>query len=883
MPSRDLSVPQGVIRLRLLGAADLRAADGDEHAEVLKQQKRLALLAYLAAFFPHRFHRRDSLLALFWPELDDSHARAALRRAVHFLRRALGEEVIVSRGDELGVEPDTLWCDVVAFRDALGSGRPEEALELYHGDLLEGFFVPSAPEFEHWLDEERRELRAAAAGAAWTVAEREEAAGNGRAAVRWAQRAAGLVPTDEAALRRLITLLDRLGDRASALQAYEEFARRMAQEFDLEPSPETQAVMQTVRERRGAGPATEAQRAEPSRKPKPNVIAVLPVAVRGSAEFAYLREGIVDLLSAKLDGAGEFRTVDPHALLQHVQSRGLTEIDPDRGRSVAEHFRAGMFLLGSIVVSERRLHVSATIYETRGTAEIRADFEAEHETGVFAIVDGLVLRLLAERITSLGGQITRLAALTTDSLPALKAHLGGERAFRKGEYFEAVSSYERAVAADPTFALGHYRLAAARLACAMREGAAEASASAWEHRQRLAPHASLLLEAQQAWFRGAADDVEALYVRVAGDRPDTVEAWFLLGSLQFDYNPHRGRSVTEARPALERAVSLDPTHVAALAHLVRIAALEQRHDDVNRMVERVVTLSPAGDQSLAMRGIGAFRSNDEEAKAEVLAGLRSARPVAVATAFADIALYAGDLRAAGELAEYIARIVPAGALGALGQIILGHLAAARGDRAAAMQHLATAEKADRAAALEHRALLLTQPFIETSPDELRRLHDGLVAWRPSSDRPPARANLALAVHDTLHPHLRLYLLGLVSARLGDADAGLQYASECAELPPPAEAPAMSRNLSLGVGARVAVEQGEPEKALSLLEQTRFGGLFQRALASPFYALAPERFLRGQVLMTLGRSDDARGWIEGLGQRSPYELVFRGPARQLLDT
>ena len=80
-----VTFPAAMIELHTLGALDLRAVDGQEVRAVLQQPKRLALLAYLAADAPRRFHRRDSLLALFWPDLDQGHARAALRRALHFL------------------------------------------------------------------------------------------------------------------------------------------------------------------------------------------------------------------------------------------------------------------------------------------------------------------------------------------------------------------------------------------------------------------------------------------------------------------------------------------------------------------------------------------------------------------------------------------------------------------------------------------------------------------------------------------------------------------------------------------------------------------------------------------------------------------------------
>src|SRR5256885_9674153 len=59
-----------MIELRLLGRLSLTSAAGRDVRALLGQPRRLALLAYLAAATPPGFHRRDSLLALFWPELD---------------------------------------------------------------------------------------------------------------------------------------------------------------------------------------------------------------------------------------------------------------------------------------------------------------------------------------------------------------------------------------------------------------------------------------------------------------------------------------------------------------------------------------------------------------------------------------------------------------------------------------------------------------------------------------------------------------------------------------------------------------------------------------------------------------------------------------------
>ena len=142
-----------MFRLWTFGSVDLRGPDGSTVDAVLAQPKRLALLVYLTIARPHGYHRRDALLALFWPELDQEHARGALSGALHHLRKVLGEEAIRSRGtEEVAVSDEHVWCDVAAFEAALEAGRLEEALELYRGNLLEAFHVSGVPDFERWLE-----------------------------------------------------------------------------------------------------------------------------------------------------------------------------------------------------------------------------------------------------------------------------------------------------------------------------------------------------------------------------------------------------------------------------------------------------------------------------------------------------------------------------------------------------------------------------------------------------------------------------------------------------------------------------------------------------------------------------------------------------------
>src|SRR5213083_2359028 len=250
-----------MIHFRMLGGLSLTAADGREVRSLLAQPRRLALLAYLAAGTPRDFQRRDSLVALFWPELDQKHARAALR----VLRGAVGQGIVTRRGDEeIGLDSDLFWNDVAAFDRAVAAAEWGEALELYRGDLLEGFFISEAPEFEHWLETERARLKDAACRSAHALIERSEASGDFAAAASWARRAARLTPFDEKLVRHWISLLDRLGDRARAVQVYDEFASRLAQEYEMQPATETQALIAAVRSREAAPP----QRA-PAASPSP--------------------------------------------------------------------------------------------------------------------------------------------------------------------------------------------------------------------------------------------------------------------------------------------------------------------------------------------------------------------------------------------------------------------------------------------------------------------------------------------------------------------------------------------------------------------------------------------------------------------------------------
>jgi DNA-binding SARP family transcriptional activator len=246
-----VSSRHAVVRLITLGRLQL-LRDGPPREPIHLQPKRLALLAFLALEAGDGYQQRDRLLALFWPRSDHAHARRCLRQALFHLRNQLGDGVILNRGrDGVALAPNRLWCDAVSLRQQLQRERRREALDLYGGDFLPGVFVDEAgAELEEWIERTRRQLRAKVVAATWELVEEESRLQPTTSAMELARRARSLSPDDEQGLRRHMTLLARAGDPAAALRVYAEFSRRLRQEYDAEPSSESQALARSLKQGR---------------------------------------------------------------------------------------------------------------------------------------------------------------------------------------------------------------------------------------------------------------------------------------------------------------------------------------------------------------------------------------------------------------------------------------------------------------------------------------------------------------------------------------------------------------------------------------------------------------------------------------------------------
>jgi len=616
----------------------------------------------------------------------------------------------------------------------------------------------------------------------------------------------------------------------------------------------------------------------------PTLVAVLPFSVRGGPDVAYLGDGMVNLLSTSLDGAGDLRAVDPHAVLSVAQRRAGGRaggaLDPRGAATVAARLGAGLYVLGDVVEAGGRVRIGASVYDRERGGEGGALASGTVEGSgnqLFALVDGLATQLLGEAIKGPSSRVTRVASVTTASLAAYKAYLDGEAAFRAGRADSAVTAFQRAIALDTAFALAYYRLSVAAEWATQAALAAQAAEQAVQHSARLADHDRLLLRALLATRRGAGLEAEGLYRTILGTYPDDLEAWIQLGEVLFHYGPLQGRPIAESRAAFERVLYFDPAYVSAMVHLARIAASEGRLKAVDSLVGLIHTLSPASDRDLEMRVLRAYAVGDAAGQQRVQGELARARDDNLTLTVWDLAAFLGDWDGAEALARLLTDPARSGEVRANGHLTLAYLALARGKLGAARAEVGRAAAADSVRALEYGTLLELAPFatprrsaLETARRALERLDARAV---PASAEP----TVYFSAHDGIHGVLRGYLLGVVSARLGDAAAAERYAAELARETGPRAAVGLPRDFGLAIRAEVAVADRSPVQALASLRQAGNEAWYEYYFASPFMAHSRERYVRAGLEAVQGDARRAIELFSGFEQYSPYDLMYAGPS------
>jgi hypothetical protein len=241
-----------------------------------------------------------------------------------------------------------------------------------------------------------------------------------------------------------------------------------------------------------------------------------------------------------------------------------------------------------------------------------------------------------------------------------------------------------------------------------------------------------------------------------------------------------------------------------------------------------------------------------------------------------LATYLEDLPWAEELTRFSTQASLPTRIKAAAHLQLAKLAVAGGRWSVAKRELAAAARLGEAdSALFGRALAASLPFLDVPKSDIRSIRDEVESWSPGGD---ASKPLPEWIRH-LAPHLRLYLLGLLSARLGDAGEALRLASAVETQPASPESRGVVRSLARTIRADVAAGSGRTNEGLTLLEQVHGEIPFELLALLPF-SEEHARYLRSRLLFLAGREDDALRLVENGFAGTPGELYYRAPAHLL---
>ncbi|MGH7505642.1 MAG: AfsR/SARP family transcriptional regulator [Longimicrobiales bacterium] len=251
-------------RLKLLGSPCITGAEDDLLTGRVAQRHRIAMLALLALSPPPGMSR-DKLLAYLWPERDTEHARNLLKQAVHIIRSTCGAPAIRTTGDGVCLNTDMVRVDVLEYEAARARSDHRQAVELYRGPFLDGFFLAEAPELQRWIEHERGRLARTYGRALEALAEAADAEHDLQSALEHWQRLTVHDPYDSRVVLRLMGALEAAGNRAAALKLAASHTRTLREELGAAPSNEVLDLAERIR----TDPLTEVHSTIPVSRGRP--------------------------------------------------------------------------------------------------------------------------------------------------------------------------------------------------------------------------------------------------------------------------------------------------------------------------------------------------------------------------------------------------------------------------------------------------------------------------------------------------------------------------------------------------------------------------------------------------------------------------------------
>jgi class 3 adenylate cyclase/tetratricopeptide (TPR) repeat protein len=330
-------------------------------------------------------------------------------------------------------------------------------------------------------------------------------------------------------------------------------------------------------------------------------IAVMPFRI-ADPNLALWEEGIVDLLTPNLDGAGGLRAISSQTVVAQWRE-GVPEgqvADLPTILEIARSAGGSYAVVGNAVTISRDIRLSADVYDLRTGRAIGAASAQGPPDSLYALADRLsleILRVILEEDPEKLRAVPDLASVTTTSLPALKHFLAGEALLRKAQFDEAEAEFGRAVEADSSFALAWFgRVRAAEWLVGNYATLVSQLDRALALPDRLPPRARRKAEVYRAilifsWYRA-----RELAQELVRSYPDDPVAWYLLG-WTYGRGPIPG-DPAEVELANRRTIQLDPTYAPYRIGRLYEAFWDVRREDAAEELEVYARLAPQDHQLL---------------------------------------------------------------------------------------------------------------------------------------------------------------------------------------------------------------------------------------------------------------------------------------------
>jgi len=259
----QMEEPARAPQQRIVVIDGLAIYSGEGEAMPLRSRKAQALVGYIA-LSRELAGAQDRIATLIWPERSLSEARKALSQCLHQVEKALGSQlspVVVRRGNLVGLSPSRVSVDLVRMIADLGEARVEEVL-LTRDDWAEAILLgleDTSGLFKAWLSVTRHNWRNQVLEALEAVLDRFDPA---QPPMRRAATALlVLEPSHERAAQCLIRHYRETGNAAAAMRVYERLRAVLRDEYQMEPSQATMALVGDMTAPRPAPAAPVARRA----------------------------------------------------------------------------------------------------------------------------------------------------------------------------------------------------------------------------------------------------------------------------------------------------------------------------------------------------------------------------------------------------------------------------------------------------------------------------------------------------------------------------------------------------------------------------------------------------------------------------------------------